>query len=53
MSISNPDLPFRLQRGLPLQSYNPDTFYVTFTDKVYTQYTFNMEFLEAKTTAAD
>jgi N-ethylmaleimide reductase len=35
--ISNPDLPARIRNGLPLSSYDRDTFY-TFDAKGYTDY---------------
>ena len=37
--ISNPDLPRRIQEGLPLAAYDRDTFY-TFDKKGYTDYPF-------------
>ncbi|GKZ27549.1 hypothetical protein AbraIFM66951_005469 [Aspergillus brasiliensis] len=46
--ISNPDLPFRLQRGLSLQTYDRDTFYTSLTDKGYTDYAFSEEFLASR-----
>lgn len=42
--ISNPDLPFRLQRGIPLTKYNRNTFYVTGSPEGYTDYPFSKEF---------
>jgi NADPH2 dehydrogenase/chanoclavine-I aldehyde reductase len=42
--ISNPDLPFRLQKGISLRPYDRDTFYATFTEKGYTDYAFSDEF---------
>ena len=35
--LSNPDLPMRIQQGLPLNDYDRSTFY-TFTSKGYTDY---------------
>jgi N-ethylmaleimide reductase len=35
--VSNPDLPFRIERGLPLNRYDRDTFY-TFDARGYTDY---------------
>ncbi|KAI1214330.1 putative oxidoreductase [Annulohypoxylon truncatum] len=46
--ISNPDLPFRMKRGLPLQKYDRDTFYVPFSEKGYLDYPFCDEFLSSK-----
>lgn len=43
--ISNPDLPFRLQHGLPLQPYDRDTFYVPLSDEGYTNYPVSDEFV--------
>ena len=40
--LSNPDLPRRIQRGLPLNAYDRDTFY-TFDAKGYTDYPFYEE----------
>ena len=37
--VSNPDLPRRIQEGLPLTDYDRDTFY-TFDAKGYTDYPF-------------
>ncbi|KAG5999390.1 hypothetical protein E4U54_001875 [Claviceps lovelessii] len=44
--ISNPDLPFRLRLGIPLQKYNRDTFYIPFSDQGYLDYPFCQEFLD-------
>ncbi|KAE8351818.1 chanoclavine-I aldehyde oxidoreductase [Aspergillus coremiiformis] len=46
--ISNPDLPFRVQRGIPLQPYDRDTFYVPFSDKGYLDYACSAEFLASQ-----
>jgi NADPH2 dehydrogenase/chanoclavine-I aldehyde reductase len=43
--ISNPDLPYRLREGIPLQEYDRDTFYIPFSDKGYLDYPFSKEFL--------
>jgi N-ethylmaleimide reductase len=37
--VSNPDLPERIRRGLPLNDYDRDTFY-TFDAHGYTDYPF-------------
>jgi N-ethylmaleimide reductase len=37
--IANPDLPMRIERGLPLNNYDRDTFY-TFDARGYTDYPF-------------
>ncbi|OHW92608.1 NADPH2 dehydrogenase [Colletotrichum incanum] len=44
--ISNPDLPFRIQKGLPLTPYKRNTFYAE-TKEGYTDYTFSDEFVES------
>ncbi|KAG5986315.1 hypothetical protein E4U43_005572 [Claviceps pusilla] len=46
--ISNPDLPFRLRLGIPLQKYNRDTFYIPLSDEGYIDYPFCQEFLNQK-----
>ncbi|KAF7588053.1 hypothetical protein BBP40_006222 [Aspergillus hancockii] len=43
--ISNPDLPFRLKKGIPLQKYNRETFYIPFSEEGYLDYPFSQEFL--------
>ncbi|KAK2063078.1 NADH:flavin oxidoreductase/NADH oxidase [Colletotrichum caudatum] len=43
--ISNPDLPFRVERGIPLTPYERETFYAE-TEKGYTDYSFSDEFVE-------
>jgi N-ethylmaleimide reductase len=40
--VANPDLPKRIQEGLPLNSYDRDTFY-TFDSRGYTDYPFFAE----------
>ncbi|KAI2470459.1 NADH:flavin oxidoreductase/NADH oxidase family protein [Annulohypoxylon bovei var. microspora] len=45
--ISTPDLPFRLQKGLPPTPYNRDTFYTPGATEGYTDYAFSEEFLKA------
>jgi N-ethylmaleimide reductase len=40
--VSNPDLPRRIQEGLSLTPYDPDTFY-TFDERGYTDYPFYQE----------
>jgi NADPH2 dehydrogenase len=42
--ISNPDLPFRVRRGLDLNSYNRDTFYLPMSNEGYVDYGFSKEF---------
>ncbi|TCD71420.1 hypothetical protein EIP91_010126 [Steccherinum ochraceum] len=44
--ISNPDLPVRLEKDIPLTPYDRDTFYTTLSPKGYTDYPFASE--EAK-----
>lgn len=46
--ISNPDLVFRLQKGIELTSYERDTFYNPGQADGYTSYPFSKEFVEAK-----
>lgn len=41
--ISNPDLPFRVLRGLELERYNRDTFYVPESSVGYVDYPFSKE----------
>jgi len=45
--ISNPDLPRRIQEGLPLAEYDRDTFY-TFEPRGYTDYPSYTKELTAK-----
>ena len=42
--ISNPDLVFRIQKGLELQQYDRSTFYIPGEPKGYTDYPFSEEF---------
>ncbi len=42
--ISNPDLPFKIQKGIPLTPYNRDTFYKAKSREGYTDYPFSKEF---------
>ncbi|TCD65522.1 hypothetical protein EIP91_002530 [Steccherinum ochraceum] len=41
--ISNPDLPVRLEKNIPLTPYDRDTFYTTLSAKGYTDYPFISE----------
>ncbi|MCJ1458038.1 Chanoclavine-I aldehyde reductase fgaOx3 [Mycoblastus sanguinarius] len=41
--ISNPDLPFRIQKGLELTKYNRDTFYKVKSPEGYVDYPFSKE----------
>jgi NADPH2 dehydrogenase len=43
--ISTPDLVFRIQKGIELNKYDRDTFYMAKTKKGYTDYPFSPEFL--------
>ncbi|KAK2010663.1 FMN-linked oxidoreductase [Colletotrichum eremochloae] len=43
--ISNPDLPFRIEKGIPLTPYDRKTFYAE-TEVGYTDYAFSDEFIE-------
>ncbi|KAI1477256.1 FMN-linked oxidoreductase [Daldinia eschscholtzii] len=45
--ISTPDLPFRIKKGLPLASYNRDTFYIPESKEGYIDYPFSDEFIKA------
>jgi len=45
--ISNPDLVFRLEKGIELNPYNRDTFYLPMKSEGYTDYPFSEEFLAA------
>ena len=42
--ISNPDLPFRVKKGIPFTKYNRDTFYEVLSPKGYTDYKFSPDF---------
>lgn len=42
--ISNPDLPFRIEKGLPLAKYNRDLFYEVLQPNGYIDYPFSKEF---------
>ncbi|KAK1990956.1 NADH:flavin oxidoreductase/NADH oxidase [Colletotrichum falcatum] len=44
--ISNPDLPFRIEKGVPLTPYDRKTFYAE-TEEGYTDYPFSDEFVES------
>ena len=46
--LANPDLPFRIRHGLPLNKYNRDTFYIKMSEEGYNDYPFSEEFLAAK-----
>lgn len=39
--VSNPDLPFRLRKDIPLTHYNRETFYKVKSPQGYTDYTFS------------
>lgn len=49
--ISNPDLPFRVQKGVPLVPYQRDFFYVPKEPKGYVDYEFSAEFKAAQVAA--
>lgn len=49
--ISNPDLPFRVLKGLPLHPYERDTFYQPKDPKGYVDYEFSAEFKTAQAAA--
>ncbi|KAK1982118.1 NADH:flavin oxidoreductase/NADH oxidase [Colletotrichum cereale] len=44
--ISNPDLPFRIEKGIPLTPYERKTFYAE-TEEGYTDYPFSDEFVKS------
>lgn len=46
--ISNPDLVYRVRKGLPLASWDRSTFYVKESERGYTDYPFSEEFLREK-----
>ena len=41
--ISNPDLVYRLEKGIDLTHYDRDTFYLAKSEKGYTDYPFSQE----------
>ncbi|KAF4965611.1 hypothetical protein FSARC_6598 [Fusarium sarcochroum] len=45
--ISNPDLVFRVKNGVPLTSYQRETFYTAKSDVGYNDYPFSQGFVEA------
>ncbi|KAK1145069.1 hypothetical protein N8T08_004498 [Aspergillus melleus] len=42
--LANPDLPFRLKNGIPLQKYDRETFYTPVQAEGYLDYPFSAEF---------
>jgi NADPH2 dehydrogenase len=46
--ISNPDLVFRLQKGIPLALYNRATFYSLKEEEGYTDYPFHQKYLNSR-----
>ncbi|KAI9041411.1 alkene reductase [Aspergillus affinis] len=42
--LANPDLPFRLKNGIPLQKYDRETFYTPMQVEGYLDYPFSAEF---------
>ncbi|EKV08070.1 NADH:flavin oxidoreductase/NADH oxidase family protein [Penicillium digitatum] len=50
--ISNPDLPFRIQKGIPFVPYDSGTFYVPKEPKGYIDYAFSAEFQKSIEAAA-
>jgi NADPH2 dehydrogenase len=50
--VSNPDLVFRVQKGLKLSPYNRDTFYVNKSPIGYVDYPHSPEYLLTQTTPA-
>ncbi|OJJ03876.1 hypothetical protein ASPVEDRAFT_85300 [Aspergillus versicolor CBS 583.65] len=49
--VSNPDLPFRVQKGVPLVPYRRDSFYVPKEPCGYIDYQFSAEFEAARAVA--
>lgn len=49
--ISNPDLPFRVQKGIPFRPYEREHFYVPKEPKGYIDYEFCGEFMTAQVAA--
>ncbi|RAO72416.1 uncharacterized protein BHQ10_008428 [Talaromyces amestolkiae] len=47
--ISNPDLPFRLRRGLDFTNYKRESFYTPMAREGYTDYSFSPEFIQTST----
>jgi NADPH2 dehydrogenase len=46
--ISNPDLPFRMQKDIPFTPYNRETFYKAKSPEGYIDYSFSKEFEAAR-----
>jgi 2,4-dienoyl-CoA reductase-like NADH-dependent reductase (Old Yellow Enzyme family) len=44
--LSNPDLPFRIRHGLPLNQYDRSSFYTPMSEDGYVDYPFSQEFLQ-------
>ena len=47
--LANPDLPFRLKQGIPLQPYDRNTFYARMESRGYLDYPFSSEFKDSST----
>ncbi|TAQ91364.1 hypothetical protein B7494_g280 [Chlorociboria aeruginascens] len=47
--LANPDLPFRIQKGIELAPHDRSTFYTPMSPKGYLDYPFSKEFLAAST----
>ncbi len=45
--LSNPDLVFRFQNGLPLNKYDRNSYYTPMTDVGYNDYPFSEEYLKS------
>jgi NADPH2 dehydrogenase len=45
--ISTPDLVFRIQKGIELNPYDRDTFYIPKSEKGYVDYPYSKEFKDA------
>ncbi|KAF2115655.1 hypothetical protein BDV96DRAFT_492582 [Lophiotrema nucula] len=46
--IANPDLPYRLEKGIEFTKYDRDTFYNAKEERGYTDYSFSPEFVKAQ-----
>ena len=46
--LANPDLPFRIRNGLPLNKYDRDSFYTPGLPKGYIDYPFHQDFTVGK-----
>lgn len=47
--LANPDLPFRLKQGIPLQPYDRDTLYARMESSGHVDYPFSPDFEDSIT----